>query len=87
MRSRGQLAPGTRLAPRALRFAWALPRAPSPIRHRKVRAALASLVLLAAPAVGAKGSPPRVIEDDWPRALAEAKARDLPIFVDAWAPW
>lgn len=86
MRSRGQLAPATRLARRARPFAWALPRAPSPIKHQRVRAALASLVLLVAPVVGAGGSP-RVIEDDWPRALAEAKARDLPIFVDAWAPW
>jgi tetratricopeptide (TPR) repeat protein len=27
------------------------------------------------------------IEDDYPRALAEAKAKGVPIFVDAWAPW
>ena len=27
------------------------------------------------------------IEDDLPRAIAEAKASKLPIFVDAWAPW
>jgi hypothetical protein len=27
------------------------------------------------------------IEDDYPRALADAKARRVPIFVDAWAPW
>jgi hypothetical protein len=27
------------------------------------------------------------IEDDYPRALADAKARHVPIFVDAWAPW
>jgi tetratricopeptide (TPR) repeat protein len=27
------------------------------------------------------------IEDDYPRALAEARARKLPLFVDAWAPW
>jgi hypothetical protein len=27
------------------------------------------------------------IEDDYPRALAAAKARQLPLFVDAWAPW
>jgi thiol-disulfide isomerase/thioredoxin len=27
------------------------------------------------------------IEDDYARALAEAKRRDLPLFVDAWAPW
>jgi thiol-disulfide isomerase/thioredoxin len=27
------------------------------------------------------------IEDDWPRALAEAKKGGKPIFVDAWATW
>jgi tetratricopeptide (TPR) repeat protein len=27
------------------------------------------------------------IEDDYPRALAEARARKLPLFVDSWAPW
>lgn len=27
------------------------------------------------------------IADDLPRALAEAKKRDLPIFVESWAPW
>ena len=27
------------------------------------------------------------IENDWPRALAEAKRRDVPVFIDAWAPW
>ncbi len=35
----------------------------------------------------AAAAPLPFIEDDWPRALAEARARDLPIFVDAWAPW
>jgi tetratricopeptide (TPR) repeat protein len=27
------------------------------------------------------------IENDYPRALAEARARHLPLFIDAWAPW
>ncbi len=27
------------------------------------------------------------IEDDLTRALAEARARDLPLFVESWAPW
>jgi tetratricopeptide (TPR) repeat protein len=27
------------------------------------------------------------IEDDYPRALAEARARRVPLFIDAWAPW
>jgi hypothetical protein len=27
------------------------------------------------------------IEDDYPKALALARERSLPLFVDAWAPW
>ena len=27
------------------------------------------------------------IENDYPRALAEAKVRRLPIFIDAWTSW
>jgi thioredoxin-like negative regulator of GroEL len=33
------------------------------------------------------GSPLPFIEDDYSRALAEAKAKGLPLFVDVWAPW
>jgi hypothetical protein len=42
--------------------------------------------LAASPASAAKSALP-FIEDDYPRALAEARARKLPIFVEAWAPW
>jgi hypothetical protein len=27
------------------------------------------------------------VSDDYPRALALARARQLPLFVEAWAPW
>jgi hypothetical protein len=27
------------------------------------------------------------IDDDYPRALAEARRQDRPIFAEAWAPW
>jgi hypothetical protein len=27
------------------------------------------------------------IRDDYPRALAEARARKVPLFIEAWAPW
>jgi len=27
------------------------------------------------------------IDDDYARALSEARARDLPLFIEAWAPW
>jgi thioredoxin-like negative regulator of GroEL len=29
----------------------------------------------------------RFVENDYERALAEARARKLPLFIDAWAPW
>lgn len=52
-----------------------------------------SAVVLAAP-TGKAASPGRAaaqvlpwIEDDYTRALAEAKARKLPLFVESWAPW
>jgi len=39
-------------------------------------------------AAGAPATPPvSFIEDDYPRALAEAKATGKPLFIDAWAPW
>jgi hypothetical protein len=50
-----------------------------------VRPLLAALALtLAAPVAAA---PAAVVEDDWPRALALAKAQERLLFVDAWAPW
>jgi hypothetical protein len=27
------------------------------------------------------------VEDDYAKAVARAKAKNLPIFVEAWAPW
>jgi hypothetical protein len=48
-------------------------------------------IALAAAAVLALGALPAAardaIEDDYPRALAAAKERKVPILVDAWAPW
>ncbi len=52
-----------------------------------MRAALASFALVAAPALALAATPPRVVEDDWPRAAAEARERRVPVFVEAWAPW
>jgi len=42
-------------------------------------------ILLAATALPAMALP--FIENDYSKALARAKAANLPIFVDAWAPW
>src|SRR4029453_6729332 len=49
-----------------------------------VLAAVAALA--AAPSSPSKSALPW-IEDDFGRALTEAKSKKLPIFVEAWAPW
>jgi hypothetical protein len=50
----------------------------------------------AAPAAGraparSRSSAPRMvlpfIQDDYTKALAEARARKVPLFIEAWAPW
>jgi hypothetical protein len=47
-------------------------------------AALAAAVAAASPALaGPKGG----LEDDYPRALALARERAVPLVVDVWAPW
>jgi hypothetical protein len=48
--------------------------------------ATAALLLALAPASAHKTSLP-FIEDDYGRALAEARTRNLPLFIEAWAPW
>ncbi len=43
-----------------------------------------------APARPAKPPAPKAlpfVEDDYPRALAQARARNVPLVVDVWAPW
>jgi hypothetical protein len=53
---------------------------------RPSRAALVALAVgIAGSAAAAAGR--EAIEDDWPRALAVAKERGVPILVDVWAPW
>jgi len=54
--------------------------------HRLARLGLiAVLVAVSAPLLAASNLP--FIEDDYARALAEARARRLPLFIEAWAPW
>jgi len=36
---------------------------------------------------GREGGVLPFIEDDYPRALSEARERQVPVFVEAWAPW
>jgi hypothetical protein len=56
-------------------------------RAARIRAksllASAALILALAPA----SSTLPFIEDDYGRALAEARAKKLPLFIEAWAPW
>ena len=44
-----------------------------------------ALALLVAAAPGAAKLP--FIHDDYPKALAEAQARQVPIVADVWTPW
>jgi len=54
--------------------------------HGFARASLiAVLVAASAPNLPASNLP--FVEDDYARALAEARARKLPLFIEAWAPW
>ncbi len=52
-----------------------------------MRKTLAAVVLMlsALPAVGKEVLP--FIKDDFAKAVARAKTKNEPIFVDAWAPW
>jgi len=43
------------------------------------------LAAAAEPAAAGKSLP--FLSDDYGAALAEARARQVPIFVEAWAPW
>ena len=49
-------------------------------------AAAAALALAALPGLAAAG-PKGGLEDDYPAALAAARARGVPVVVDVWAPW
>jgi hypothetical protein len=43
------------------------------------------LLLTAVPAVAKEVLP--FIDNNYSKALAEAKRKNVPVFVDAWAPW
>ncbi len=50
-----------------------------------MRKLLLILLLTAAPALAKEVLP--FIDNDYAKALAQAKKKNVPIFVDAWAPW
>jgi len=45
------------------------------------------LLSLASAALGATTTGLPFINDDYPKALTDAKQQKLPIFVEVWAPW
>jgi hypothetical protein len=49
--------------------------------------ALLAAALLALAAAPAPTSVVPFIDDDYATALAQARARNLPLFIEAWAPW
>jgi hypothetical protein len=51
-----------------------------------MRSLLLALALAAAAPATAAGTLP-FIPDDYARALADARARNVPLVVDVWAPW
>jgi hypothetical protein len=69
----------------ALVLVAALPAAPgsAAATHRKAATAHATE---AAPAVEAKSVLP-FLYDDYPKAVALARANKVPLFIEAWAPW
>ena len=54
------------------------------IRSMRIRTALMTL-LLATPMMAKEVVP--FIDNDYATAVARAKAKNVPIFVEAWAPW
>ena len=50
-----------------------------------MRKLLLILLLTAVPALAKEVLP--FIDNDYSKALAEAKRKNVPVFVDAWAPW
>ena len=58
--------------------------------NRRFHAALAGIALLALTSASSHAPAKMVlpfIDDDYAKALAQARARHVPIFVEAWAPW
>ena len=55
--------------------------------NRLIPAALALLALAGPVAAADVDKVLPFIPDDYSKALAEARAQKLPLFIEAWAPW
>jgi hypothetical protein len=53
----------------------------------KITGRLAALLLLSIAGFGATKPGLPFIADDYPKALAQAQQKNLPTFVECWAPW
>jgi hypothetical protein len=57
-----------------------------------MRRTLSAVVLAACSVSSLRAAAPKTeplpfLQDDYPQALSRARARKLPIFAEAWAPW
>jgi len=61
------------------------------MRNRAILAASAVVATVMLRAASARATATSLalpfIDDDYPRAVALAKQRQVPIFVESWAPW
>ena len=48
---------------------------------------LLALALLVASIAGSASASLPFVENDYSTAMARAKAKNVPVFVEAWAPW
>jgi hypothetical protein len=58
--------------------------------RRLIPALLVSAVTMLLPGAGHAAAAARAvpfIADDYTKAVAEAKARKVPLFIESWAPW
>jgi len=55
--------------------------------RRPIFAAALAFALSASALVADTKPPLKFIEDDYGKAIAQAKSQNVPLFVEAWAPW
>jgi hypothetical protein len=73
-----------------VRRMFAVVRVSNDLRENRMKIKLTAGILLLTTISAAFGATPSVlpwINDNYPKALTDAKQRKLPIFVEVWAPW